>query len=90
MALSPLTLRPRLLTPRPLPTPTASVPAAAAPVPIQRELWPFFVLIAIALLPAALLVAQSRVEAGIHSAIEVVAGAALGAGVTLLLFQIWG
>jgi diacylglycerol kinase (ATP) len=38
----------------------------------------------------ALLVAQSRVEAGIHSALEVVAGAVLGAGVTLLLFQIWG
>jgi diacylglycerol kinase (ATP) len=38
----------------------------------------------------ALLVAQSRVEAGIHSVVEVVAGAVLGAGVTLLLFQIWG
>ncbi len=38
----------------------------------------------------ALLVAQSRVEAGIHSSVEVVSGAVLGAGVTLLLFQIWG
>jgi len=38
----------------------------------------------------ALLVAQSRVEAGFHSAAEVVAGALLGAGLTLLLFQIWG
>ena len=38
----------------------------------------------------ALLVAQSRVEAGIHSAVETVAGAMLGAGVTLILFQIWG
>ena len=38
----------------------------------------------------ALLVAQSRVEAGIHSTVEVVAGAVLGAGVTLLLFQVWG
>jgi diacylglycerol kinase (ATP) len=36
----------------------------------------------------ALLVAQSRVEAGIHSAIEVVAGAILGTGVTLILFQV--
>jgi diacylglycerol kinase (ATP) len=35
----------------------------------------------------ALLVAQSRVEAGIHSAIEVVAGAILGTGVTLIVFQ---
>lgn len=38
----------------------------------------------------ALLVAQSRVEAGIHSAIEVVAGAALGTGVTILMFQLLG
>lgn len=38
----------------------------------------------------ALLVAQSRVEAGFHSAIEVVTGAMLGAGVTVLLFQVWG
>lgn len=38
----------------------------------------------------ALLVAQSRVEAGFHSSAEVVAGALLGAGVTVLLFQVWG
>ncbi len=38
----------------------------------------------------ALLVAQSRVEAGFHSAIEVVAGAVLGTGITLVLFQLWG
>ena len=38
----------------------------------------------------ALLVAQSRVEAGFHSSAEVVAGALLGAGITILLFQIWG
>ncbi len=38
----------------------------------------------------ALLVAQSRVEAGIHSAIEVIAGAVLGTGVTLLMFQLLG
>lgn len=36
----------------------------------------------------ALLVAQSRVEAGIHSAIEVIAGAVLGTAVTLLMFQL--
>ncbi len=36
----------------------------------------------------ALLVAQSRVEAGIHSGIEVIAGAVLGTAVTLLMFQL--
>ncbi len=38
----------------------------------------------------ALLVAQSRVEAGIHSAVEVVAGAVLGTAVTILMFQLLG
>jgi diacylglycerol kinase (ATP) len=38
----------------------------------------------------ALLVAQSRVEAGFHSALEVMAGAVLGTGVTVVLFQLWG
>lgn len=38
----------------------------------------------------ALLVAQSRVEAGIHSALEVVAGAMIGTCVTVIIFQIWG
>jgi diacylglycerol kinase (ATP) len=38
----------------------------------------------------ALLVAQSRVEAGIHSAIEVIAGAVLGTAVTLFMFQVLG
>ncbi len=38
----------------------------------------------------ALLVAQSRVEADIHSAIEVVAGAVLGTAVTVLMFQLLG
>jgi diacylglycerol kinase (ATP) len=38
----------------------------------------------------ALLVAQSRVEAGIHSAFEVVAGAVLGTAVTVVMFQLWG
>ncbi len=38
----------------------------------------------------ALLVAQSRVEAGIHSSVEVAAGAVLGTGVAVVLFQLWG
>lgn len=38
----------------------------------------------------ALLVAQSRVEAGIHSAVEVAAGAVLGSAVSVLMFQLWG
>lgn len=37
----------------------------------------------------AVLVAQSRVEAGIHSAVEVAAGAVLGTGLTVVLFQVW-
>jgi diacylglycerol kinase (ATP) len=38
----------------------------------------------------ALLVAQTRVETGVHSASEVASGAALGAFVTLFLFQAFG
>jgi diacylglycerol kinase (ATP) len=38
----------------------------------------------------ALLVAQTRVETGVHSATEVASGAALGALTTLLLFQAFG
>jgi diacylglycerol kinase (ATP) len=38
----------------------------------------------------ALLVAQTRVETGVHSATEVASGGALGAFVTLLLFQAFG
>ena len=37
----------------------------------------------------ALLVAQTRVESGIHSALEVLYGAALGALITLVLFQVF-
>jgi diacylglycerol kinase (ATP) len=37
----------------------------------------------------ALLVAQTRVEAGIHSFVEVVSGGVLGALVTLVLFQLF-
>ena len=38
----------------------------------------------------ALLVAQSRVEAGIHSSLEVMAGALIGTGMTIIVFQLWG
>jgi diacylglycerol kinase (ATP) len=38
----------------------------------------------------ALLVAQTRVETGVHSASEVASGAVLGALVTLFLFQVFG
>jgi diacylglycerol kinase (ATP) len=38
----------------------------------------------------ALLVAQSRVEAGIHSMVEVAAGAVLGTTIAILIFQLWG
>lgn len=37
----------------------------------------------------AVLVAQSRVQAGIHSTLEVAVGAALGIVVTLVLFRLW-
>jgi diacylglycerol kinase (ATP) len=37
----------------------------------------------------ALLVAQSRMQAKIHSLAEVAAGAALGIAVTAVLFRIW-
>ena len=36
----------------------------------------------------ALLVAQTRVESGVHSALEVFYGGALGALVTLVVFQV--
>jgi diacylglycerol kinase (ATP) len=37
----------------------------------------------------ALLVAQSRVETGVHTLFEVVLGALLGITVTTLIFQLW-
>ena len=37
----------------------------------------------------ALLVAQTRVEAGVHSTLEVVTGGTLGAIVTLVIFQVF-
>jgi diacylglycerol kinase (ATP) len=36
----------------------------------------------------ALLVAQTRVEAGVHSALEVLYGGLLGAMITLVVFQV--
>lgn len=38
----------------------------------------------------ALLVAQSRVEAGIHSVLETIAGAVLGTCLAIVIFQLWG
>ena len=37
----------------------------------------------------AVLVAQSRVQAGIHTTLEVTAGALLGMGISLLIFRLW-
>jgi diacylglycerol kinase (ATP) len=48
-----------------------------------------FVVSALALIMA-VLVAQTRVESGVHSTLEVVYGGALGALVTLVLFQLIG
>ena len=47
-------------------------------------------LISMIMLGVASLVAYSRIETGIHSALEVVYGGLLGAGVTLLVFQVFG
>ncbi|MEZ5080212.1 MAG: diacylglycerol kinase [Thermoleophilia bacterium] len=38
----------------------------------------------------AMLVAQSRVEGGIHSGMETIAGAVFGTCITILVFQVWG
>jgi diacylglycerol kinase (ATP) len=37
----------------------------------------------------AVLVAQSRVQAGIHTTLEVAAGALLGVGISVIVFQLW-
>ena len=37
----------------------------------------------------AVLIAQTRVETGIHSLLEVILGALLGIGVTTVIFQLW-
>ena len=41
------------------------------------------------MLVVALLVAQTRIESGVHSALEVVYGGLLGARVTLVVFQLF-
>ncbi len=47
------------------------------------------VLIATVTFVMALLVAQTRVEAGIHTVVEVIYGAVVGVLVTLIIFQVW-
>lgn len=47
-------------------------------------------LISLLALLMAVLVAQSRVESGVHSLMEVIIGAALGILVTTFFFQLWG
>jgi len=37
----------------------------------------------------AVLVAHTRIESGVHSTLEVVYGGALGAGITLIVFQLF-
>jgi len=46
-------------------------------------------LVSMITLVVAVMVAQSRVETGIHSLLEVVLGALLGIVVTTLVFQLW-
>ena len=46
-------------------------------------------LISMIMLGVAVLVAHTRIEAGIHSTLEVVYGGLLGAGVTLVVFQLF-
>ena len=52
------------LVPRPLPKTTAAGLAAPAPVPIQRELWPIFVVVAVVLLVLEALLYWRRQSAG--------------------------
>ncbi|MBM4439139.1 MAG: VWA domain-containing protein [Candidatus Rokubacteria bacterium] len=52
------------LAPRPLPAAAAPPAEAAAPIPIQRELWPLFVAIAVALLILEALLYWRRQSAG--------------------------
>jgi diacylglycerol kinase (ATP) len=47
------------------------------------------ILVSFIALIMAVLVAQTRVETGIHSVLEVVLGALLGIGMTTLIFQFW-
>lgn len=64
--------------------------AAWAAVTIIAEPLRHAVLVSTLAFLMALLVAQSRVEAGIHSVVETVAGAVLGTAVAVIIFQLWG
>lgn len=64
--------------------------AAWAAVTIIAEPLRHAVLVSTLAFLMALLVAQSRVEAGIHSVVETVAGAVLGTAVAIVIFQLWG
>jgi diacylglycerol kinase (ATP) len=64
--------------------------AAWAAITIIAEPLRHAVLISTLAFLMALLVAQSRVEAGIHSLVEVAAGAVLGTCVAIAIFQLWG
>ena len=64
--------------------------AAWAAITIVAEPLRHSALISMLAFLMALLVAQSRVEAGIHSGLEVVAGGLLGTLVTVLVFQLAG
>jgi len=64
--------------------------AAWASITIIAEPLRHAVLVSTLAFLMALLVAQSRVEAGIHSLVETVAGAVLGTCVAIVIFQLWG
>jgi diacylglycerol kinase (ATP) len=64
--------------------------AAWASITIVAEPLRHAVLVSTLAFLMALLVAQSRVEAGIHSVVETLAGAILGTCVAVVIFQLWG
>jgi len=64
--------------------------AAWASITIVSEPLRHAVLVSTLAFLMALLVAQSRVEAGIHSVVETLAGAVLGTCVAIVIFQLWG
>jgi diacylglycerol kinase (ATP) len=64
--------------------------AAWAAITIIAEPLRHAVLVSTLAFLMALLVAQSRVEAGIHSIVETLAGAVLGTCVAIVIFQLWG
>ena len=60
-------------------------PPPPQPTPLRHA-----VLVSTLAVLMAQLVAQSRVEAGIHSVVETLAGAVLGTCVAIVIFQLWG